>query len=218
MSSPARRVMTAPSSTRCGPGRRPAQGPAGRAERLRLATEMLALAQRTQQRPHCDVGRGMADRGAARERQLSGRGRGARRVAGRRRASRRTGQRVAPRPRHCLHRPGPGTLRRRRRRRSSGFRADAGGRARAGNGRVPRAAVALWSGHFGVTRRGRCLRAGPVRCTAAVRDDGPASSRFLLLRAGLPDEAAASYQQVGLPMPGRFPPSASCSATCSALS
>jgi hypothetical protein len=120
------------------------------------------------------------------------------RVAGGRRPGRRAGQRVAPRPSHSVHRPGARAIRRRRGCRSPGIRPDAR------CGACPRRRLVLRAPERARPTR-RCQRRGdgfhtaPIRRAAAVHNTGSDRARAPAPFAGLPDEAAASYQQAGAP-------------------
>ena len=165
------------------PRRRP--GPGGARERLALAAEMLAAAERTGDARTAMWGRlwrvdALVEDGPARRRR-----RRAGSPRGGRRARRGPGQRVAPRPGAGVRRAGPGPLRRGAQAAARALRADAADRAITGD----RARSSARSGRSPATsplRRGACACPHLGRAAAAVPHDGPGLARVPAAARGAP--------------------------------
>ena len=217
---PRGRATTGRSSMPCTPGKEACPGPAGRAERHALATEMLALAQRTNSARTAMWGELWRIDALVESGQLAAAADELPALRRRRRAGRRAGQRVAPRPGHRVHRPGAGPLRRRRRRRSAGIRADARRSSRRPATGAYFALQCALAGHVGVTDEAAAFAQRPFEAPPRFRTMGRISRALPApARRAAPTRRPPSYQQAGpletWSLPGVLRPAR---ATCTAPS
>lgn len=147
-----------------------------------------------QQRANRDVGRAVADRRVGGERSVGGGRRRDCRTAHGRPASGWPGQRVASRSGGRVHLPGTGQVRRRHR--SPGIHPMRAVELRPAHGAYFALQCAL-AGHIGVTDEAIEFARSPFEPLPLFRTMGPLTRCLLLLYAGRPEEAAASYQQAG---------------------